>query len=105
MKNLKTQLKLNDENNDSIPDKSRKFSDLSSPQTNKGKTNYSTIPLVDSLGSLGSADKNYSSHNDKAYSLSSIKKNENNTKNKSNNDNNQVKNNLQVTNQSSNFFM
>ena len=93
-----------DDNIESNYNKPRNYSDVTSPQKSKGKYNYSTNPLVDLMGSQTTTNKNNSSHNEKAYSLSHIKKSELYAKNKAIISNNSAKINLHVSTQTSKIY-
>jgi len=100
MKNVKIcQIKLKDDSSENELNKHRKL-ELYSPQiTSKSRFSYSNNnPLVDLFSPQSITNKNYSS-NDKAYSLSHLKKNEFSLKNKQINTHNlaQTKTNLSVS--------
>ena len=101
MKNVKiSQIKLKEDSTDSDFNKIKKL-ELYSPQfAKKGRFICSNnSPLVDLSGSHSTTNKKYSS-NDKAYSLSHLKKNELSLKTQQNNSSNLNKNktNLSVSN-------
>lgn len=101
MKNVKIcQIKLKEDTPDTDLNKHRKL-EMYSPQiTSKGRFSYSNNnALVDLFGPQTTTNKNYSS-NDKAYSLSNLKKSDFSLKTKQNNqiNGNQNKTNLLVSN-------
>lgn len=102
MRNVKiSQIKVKEDSTDL--EKTRKY-EVYSPQitTSKGRFSYSNNnPLVDLLTPQSTTNKNYSS-NDKAYSISHVKKNEFNLRTKQNSSSIQnSKTNLSISNPNS----